>query len=277
MTRCALFEQVWLVFLLAAITRALAIPLWSAEWPILAGWLILVAGWAWSVRYRHQAPAGSQNRSYSYYVLAFSFAFPLIGPTVKLSSQWRADQLLQEIDSHLIGTNLSLALTSWITPGLTDIFSAAYMSFIVLLYSCLLYYFCRNKAAQMYPGLFFIYGVGFMGYLMLPAAGPYHAMTSSFAANPLHGGTISALNRLMVQTGSNLVDVFPSLHVAVSAYLGLVLYRDHPTLGKALAPVILLVWLSTIYLRYHYFIDVITGLILALAAYRWAQLPETRP
>jgi membrane-associated phospholipid phosphatase len=67
----------------------------------------------------------------------------------------------------------------------------------------------------------------------------------------------------MVRFGSNRVDVFPSLHCAVSTYM-LVFdswYKRWRFRIYALPCVGL--WISTIYLRYHYFIDVIVGFALA--------------
>jgi len=68
----------------------------------------------------------------------------------------------------------------------------------------------------------------------------------------------------MVANGSNHVDVFPSLHVAISLFIWLTLMKDHRMVALAIAPVVLLLWGSTIFLRYHYLSDVIVGGALAV-------------
>jgi membrane-associated phospholipid phosphatase len=78
------------------------------------------------------------------------------------------------------------------------------------------------------------------------------------------------------------VDVFPSLHCAVSAFfLFFDLLHRRWRFWLYLVPCVGL-WLSTIYLRYHYFIDVICGFVLAAFALwasekRSSDLPANQP
>ncbi|RKW16644.1 MAG: phosphatase PAP2 family protein, partial [Cardiobacterium sp.] len=63
------------------------------------------------------------------------------------------------------------------------------------------------------------------------------------------------------------MDVFPSLHTALTLYITAFLWRD----GKRktallLAPVTAGTIAATIWLRYHYGVDDLAGLALALAA-----------
>src|SRR5262249_55000610 len=56
---------------------------------------------------------------------------------------------------------------------------------------------------------------------------------------------------------------FPSLHVGISFIVWLYAWRNSRRLFWILAPLILSLWLSTLYLRYHYLVDCIVGLLLA--------------
>jgi membrane-associated phospholipid phosphatase len=62
-------------------------------------------------------------------------------------------------------------------------------------------------------------------------------------------------------------DVFPSLHVGISFVVWLYAWRNSQRLGWILSPLVLSLWVSTIYLRYHYLVDVVAGLILAPLCY----------
>jgi membrane-associated phospholipid phosphatase len=76
----------------------------------------------------------------------------------------------------------------------------------------------------------------------------------------------------VINRSSNGVDVFPSIHVAVSSYLLAFDWRQHRSRARRLLLPCVLLWVSTIYLRYHYLIDVFAGFVLAavgLAASRW--------
>jgi membrane-associated phospholipid phosphatase len=62
-------------------------------------------------------------------------------------------------------------------------------------------------------------------------------------------------------------DVFPSMHVAISCLVWLYAFRNSRPLFWLLSPLILSLWVSTIYLRYHYLVDVAAGLVLAPASF----------
>jgi hypothetical protein len=200
-----------------------------------------------------------------YYPIVMNVAYMRMGSVVRLIHRGPLDDaVLRTIDARLIGENLSLRLESISRPLFTEPLSFCYMLFIPYLTLSMLWYFCGALPLlkRFYLGLFSIYGIGFLGYTLVPAAGPYIAMASEFRG-PLMGAVFTRWNLAMVSFGSNHVDVFPSLHCAISSYM---LFFDRwykqwrfriyaiPCVG---------LWISTIYLRYHYFIDVIVGFALA--------------
>src|SRR6185295_16806001 len=121
-------------------------------------------------------------------------------------------------------------------------------------------------AKRFASGCFSIYGLGFIGYSLLPAAGPWKALATEFR-EPLTGGWLTDLNMLIVSRGSNGVDVFPSLHCAVSAFFLCFDCRHRPLRFRILLLPCVGLWISTIYLRYHYAVDVVAGFV--LAAFGW--------
>ena len=78
----------------------------------------------------------------------------------------------------------------------------------------------------------------------------------------------------LVNGGSNGVDVFPSIHVAVSAYLLGFDARHYPGRFRRMLLPVALLWLSTLYLRYHYLVDAAAGLLLAAVGLAVARLHE---
>jgi hypothetical protein len=262
-----LHELCWSLFLLIATLRATVLSVSPIDWPLCTGWLALLAAFVWACRQIRKDGTTARRWGWAYYPVAMNVAFLMLGPTIKNATPWRADALLQAIDTHLVGTNLSLRLQPWVSPVLSDLMSLGYMFFMVLLFGSLLFYLLRSPHLERcYRGLFSVYGLGFAGYAVLPAAGPYVALADRFAV-PIQGGWLTALNAQMVVTGSNQVDVFPSLHIAVSLFLWLTLLKDYRRLGVLLTPLLVLLWASTIYLRYHYCVDLIAGACLALGVF----------
>jgi hypothetical protein len=260
-------EFCWGGFLLVVILKAVFLGERVAPLPILLGWAAMAAGFIFAVRQTRVESESKRRWGWAYYAVAMNLSFMLLGPTIKAVSDWRADVPLQRIDAALIGRNLSLRMEPWHSPALNDAMSLGYLFFMVLLFCSLVYYLLWSPhLARCYRGLFSVYGLGFAGYTLIPAAGPYVALKEQFPSE-IAGGWLTALNNQMVATGSNQVDVFPSLHIAVSTFLWLSLLLDHRKLAWSLTPILLLLWVSTPYLRYHYFIDVAAGFALALLVF----------
>jgi hypothetical protein len=188
-------------------------------------------------------------------------AIPKIAPE-------RFDAALQRIDAALVGGNLSLRMESLVRPALTEAMSCCYVLFFPYLLVSLVGYLFRDLRTlkSFLVGVFTIYGLGFLGYSLVPAVGPWSAMASEFHV-PLVGGPITRWNDAIVTWGSNGVDVFPSLHCALSSYFLLFDRRHaHWRFRVFLLPCIGL-WISTVYLRYHYSVDLLAGF--SLSALAW--------
>lgn len=192
---------------------------------------------------------------------AMRAAVPLLGhPGV--------DALLLHWDRELLGETPAVVWEPWLYPGVEDLAMAGYLFFFYYLLAGPGHYSIRDFPAfrKCIVGLFTIYGLAFLGYTLLPAGGPHLAMTFQ---RPLHGSWLFDSLLEAVTRGSNTVDVFPSVHVAASLYL-LIFDWQHwrRRFWWVLAPCAVL-WLSTMYLRFHYFVDIVAGVAVALIGW-WA-------
>lgn len=212
-----------------------------------------------------------------FYPIAMNVYFQQLRTAIPDISTARDDTMLRGIDSALIGDTPSILWQNMATPGLTEFMSLCYLFFFPYLIMGVVMYFIgpmwRCKAFVV--GLFSLYGVGFLGYTLVPAAGPYLAFADVFN-KPLTGGPLTAWNASLVHMGSTGVDVFPSLHVAVSLFiLGFDFQHNKRRFWLCLIPCMGL-WCSTLYLRYHYLIDVLCGVLLASWAL-WIARRHTSP
>lgn len=178
------------------------------------------------------------------------------------------DPALAALDLMLFGS----APGTWIAPRpeLTELLSAAYLSYQLYLHGALAHALFRpaDEAQHLYQSVFTAMGLGFLGYVLVPALGPPHAA--------LPGGPLTAINAWVVDHGSSGFDAFPSLHVAVTALL---LAHDARFARRRFAvmlPIALLLAISTLYLQYHHAVDLLAGAVLALGVFL-AQLPRNRP
>jgi membrane-associated phospholipid phosphatase len=213
-----------------------------------------------------------------FYPVAMNLIFQNMKVSIPQLQAERMDPFLQHIDSFLIGTNLSLRAQPLVHPVLTELFSLCYILFFPYLLFSLVYYFLGevDLLKRFTVGLFTIYGLGFLGYSLVPATGPCADMAQQFSV-PLTGGWITKANAAVVARGSNGVDVFPSLHCAISSFFLFFDKRHRPWRFKLYLLPCVGLWLSTIYLRYHYFIDLLCGFMLAAFALWLANCYPGRP
>ncbi|MCW5744710.1 MAG: phosphatase PAP2 family protein [Alphaproteobacteria bacterium] len=199
-----------------------------------------------------------------FYIVALNVIFIDMRWSIPLISAAKHDVALWSWDMRWLGGSPSIWLEPLVTPWLTETMSLAYGAFIPYLLLTLILYAWGDlvPARAFYSGLFTIYGIGYLGYTLLPAIGPYVAMADHFVV-PLHGYWISDLLTALYPIGTNRCDAFPSLHVAASAYILAVDFRYRRLWYYGYLVPCGLLWLSTVYLRYHYGVDVLAGVVLA--------------
>ena len=236
--------------------RGGAAAAWSLVfWACLAGSLAVIA-WAgrrptrfrWYIRLLYY-PA---IMGISFYAMEPSV--PLLGP--------KKDAWLLGWDRLLLGETPAVAWERWAWPWLEDVAMAGYLFFFYYLVASPAWYAVKDLARfrQCIVGLFTLYALGFLGYTILPAGGPHRFLEFD---RPLQGVWLLPLTLDMVNDGSNCVDVFPSIHFAATLYLLLFDHRYHRRhFWIALVPCVVL-WFSTLYLRFHYFVDLLGGLVVA--------------
>lgn len=186
-----------------------------------------------------------------------------------------ATLLLADADTWLLGRDAAQYLESWTKPPLTDLFYSLYLFFFVYI-GINFWHYGRGDLKtfrRLISGLFTVYGIGFLGYTLLPAGGPYLELPDHFST-PLTGSSITNVATALVRWGSNRVDCFPCLHLAVSGFILVFDYWHCRRRFIWMALPCAGIWISTIYLRQHYLVDLLGGLALAIFGL-WLARPQT--
>ncbi len=263
----------WIYFTLIALIIGLGIySTWKindAQFiaPIVAGtvvWLMLLRAMrSSSLRWRNWT--GVLQFAVSWLV------FPLF-KAIQLAMPRSADANLLAMDRGLFGVGVPELLLGWERVWLSELMSLCYFSFyFIILIPVVVYAFRRYDPAGrgFFYGLMLMYLFGFIGYLLVPAAGPYAAFPEVFPYPP-QGGWMTALMTGLVARGGTGMDVFPSLHCGISLFvLGYLVMQRHYGSALLLSPLVAGVILATLYLRYHYGIDLLAGALLAVLVLGW--------
>ncbi|MFT9849240.1 phosphatase PAP2 family protein [Aneurinibacillus sp. REN35] len=237
---------------------------------------ILVLGVYWALIYYGQcslSPIINRIRLV-WNILMMNFAFSSIKEIIPIWGMSPADGVLAEIDRMLIGGDASIWMQSWYSQPLTEVMSIGYFSFLVALFATFIgygFWASLDKLSLFCAGLFTLYGIGITGYTLLPGEGPFVHFASQYTSE-LSGYVFTAWNAAVVKAGSAKYDVFPSLHVGVGLFLLMFYYAYHRRVFYIYLLPFLFIVLSTLYLRYHYFIDLIVGAFFSVLAYQLAKL-----
>ncbi|HKY06092.1 MAG TPA: phosphatase PAP2 family protein [Blastocatellia bacterium] len=176
------------------------------------------------------------------------------------------DWELARIDYRIFGAHPTVWLERALWPPLTEVLQVAYASYYF--YPIILGAVLWGKGwSERFHFFVFILALGFylsyLGYVIVPAIGPRFILADQ-QTEPLAGLLLFPYIRQALDNASGVTrDCFPSGHTALTL---LVLYYAHRfhrrTFWSILAPASALIF-STVYLRYHYVIDILAGVALA--------------
>ena len=182
---------------------------------------------------------------------------------------------LVAIDRWMFGLEPVLWAEQFYTRERTELFQFFYLSFAVVAPAVPLVLLAQERFEDFrrasLTSLLCFY-LGYVIYLVLPAAPPRIALSGEFRRN-LGGDPFiatSAAERALSLLPTDSRAAFPSLHAAVSLLALMLSWRFTRGLFVVLLPMTLGLWASTVYLRHHYVIDLLAGFLLAPLAYALA-------
>ena len=177
------------------------------------------------------------------------------------------DPLLIRMDYMLFGGYPTVMFEDVMAPLLTDILQVAYSSYYFLPITLGAVLISRKNHAAFDRSLFLImlcFYLSYIGYMLMPAIGPRYTMAhlqnSELGGLFLAGHIQDILNRL---EGVKR-DAFPSGHTGIALTVLYLAFRFEKGLFRVFLPFVLALIFSTVYCRYHYVVDVLAGVFLAL-------------
>jgi membrane-associated phospholipid phosphatase len=187
------------------------------------------------------------------------------------------DDLLIAADRWLFSTDPTVWLSRLATPWATELLQIAYSSFYFL-FLILGFELYKRKTLQAFHFAAFtcVYGflLSYVGYFLLPAVGPRYTLHDFATLNSdLPGLLLTPFLRWFVNAGAAVPmdvspaaaiagaqrDVFPSGHTMMTLVLISLARRYRTRTRLLLYPVGLLLIAATVYLRYHYVVDLLAG------------------
>ena len=179
----------------------------------------------------------------------------------------RFDQALANLDFSFWGANPTVWLERVYSPALTEYLQFIYTLFVpvVLFVPWIMW---RRKKYTEFRYMSFLLALGFLvsylGYILVPARGPRylleHLQTLPLKGMWLFDSMQTTLNRIE----SDHYDCFPSGHVEMTVLACWLSRSVSPQLFRAYFLYTLCIVFATVYLRYHYTVDLLAGVLVAV-------------
>lgn len=176
------------------------------------------------------------------------------------------DAQVARLDYRLWGAYATVWIERLYQPWLTELLQIAYTLFVpcVLLVAAVLWYQRRYPEFRYYA---FLVALGFLasyaGYFFVPVRGPRFFL-AHLEHQTLRGVWLfEPLQRLLDRLESAHFDCFPSGHTELTVIAWWSSRRISTKLFSVYCVYTILIVLATVYLRYHYTVDVLAGAALA--------------
>jgi membrane-associated phospholipid phosphatase len=176
------------------------------------------------------------------------------------------DPLLIRLDYLLFGGHPTVMMERIMAPLLTDALQVAYSSYYFLAVTLGAVLLIRKDEKAFDHSLFlimFCFYLSYVGYLLFPALGPRFTM-NHLQTTDLQGFFITRpVQELLNRLEGIKRDAFPSGHTGIALTVLYLSWKHEKRLFRIFLPFVAALIFSTVYLRYHYVVDVLAGFALA--------------
>jgi membrane-associated phospholipid phosphatase len=175
------------------------------------------------------------------------------------------DPFLIDIESAIFGMQPSLEFSACFSNKLfSELMYFAYFFFYVLILSFTLYMFVkrRNHFNKVTFQLIVSTYIFYLIFCFIPSAGPqfYFAYPESELPKAFF---FDHVMHFIQRVAEQPTGAFPSSHVGISLIILMLSKKTAPEFYSIVWPFVLILILSTVYIKAHYAIDIIGGLIIA--------------
>ena len=173
--------------------------------------------------------------------------------------------MVVDLEAAILGVQPTVWIQRFITPWLTEWMMFCYV-FYVPVYPILSLLIYRRRGEEQNEDYLFSIGLAIvlctLGFMMFPVAGPMRHIGELHTV-PLEGYVFTAAGELIRGRIHTPGGTIPSIHCAAATIMWWSAFRYARPAFFVLAPVILSLYVSTVYGRFHYAFDVVAGIAAA--------------
>jgi len=208
--------------------------------------------------------------------------FWVVGHTIHAINPYDMEAELLWFDQQIWGATFGEWIEPYSVAWVTDILQLCYASYYFLPLALFVVLYFKNRyqdAHILITAIAAAFLSNFLLYILVPAQSPYviaeipalaHLVTFQ---GPLPGSALTHWLRHSIEAAEfNMRDCFPSGHTYISLVTLLLCWRYERKLFVVMAPIVAGLIMGTLYLRYHYIIDLVAGALMAILVARLVPL-----
>lgn len=179
------------------------------------------------------------------------------------------DEVLMAFEHRIFGVHLSLWLGRFVSVPITEWMLLGYFSYlpIIPIGAIVMFRWVRPKAMDSYLLAMAVgYIICYVGFLVFPLIGPMTTFADQYTVE-LKGYVGRLLTRLMEDYGMFPGGSLPSAHCAAGTVILLMCFKHHRRTFWVFLPAILTFFMATVYGRYHYVSDTVSGIAVGFVAF----------
>ena len=196
--------------------------------------------------------------------------FPILYKEVEVLAaafgDWRLTDVIPSLEASVFAGRPSIYLSSYLSfVPLSEFLHFCYLSYVVVIPGLAGYWYVAGPRVAFHELVLLLAMVMFGSYLffiLFPVDSPYYL--SERLQPPLAGHLFFDLVHEVSSRGGARGGAFPSAHVSASVVAWLVAWHHQRRLAWVMTPIILGVVVATVYGRFHYALDTVAGLGLAV-------------
>lgn len=199
------------------------------------------------------------------------FLFRDLLPTVNAGS---LDEALFRLDERLFGVEPTVWLDQFVSSRTTEWFAFFYFQYFLLLAVHVLPFLFVAKRQKLFAefalSLLLLFCFAHVVYMLVPGYGPYRHLAARYAHELPHGTWYDLVINTVTTAGAQK-DIFPSLHTGAPTLMALFSFRHRKEWPfKYTWPIVAFfavnIMGATVFLRWHYLVDVVAGVTFAATA-----------
>lgn len=178
------------------------------------------------------------------------------------------DGWINQVELELFGEYPTIWLERVVSIPLNEYMMFAYFSYYFLMpvLGAALYF--KNKIKEFDQFLLIsavAFYISYLGFIFMPVEGPRYALSHLHNVK-LVGIIFTPLAQYVIKIAGLHGGCMPSSHVAVALVVMIYAIRYTRTLSWVLTLVVISLFAGTVYGRFHYFLDVVAGILVGLLA-----------